>query len=113
MDCQHSRNKPPTLDGSNYTIWKAKMIMYIKYIDHRAWVSIIAGYTPPMIEVTSSTSTEGETRERVFVPKPEQNWTMEEIALANFNAKAMGAISDHVDPHMFRLFSNQTVAKTA
>jgi hypothetical protein len=87
--------------------------MYIKYIDHRAWVSIIAGYTPPMIEVTSSTSTEGETRERLFAPKPEQNWTMEEIALANFNAKAMGAISDHVDPHMFRLFSNQTVAKTA
>ena len=42
-------NRPPILCGSNYDMWKPRMVAYIKSLDNRAWKAILKGWTHPVI----------------------------------------------------------------
>ena len=95
--------RPPLLDGSNYSYWKARMKAFIKALDERAWRSVLSGWTPP-----TTTDTEGKT-----IPKPELEWTSEEDKLASYNSKALNAIFNAVDPTQFKQISTCESAKVA
>ncbi|XP_073061940.1 uncharacterized protein [Primulina eburnea] len=95
--------RPPVLDGTNYSLWKVKIRYYIKSLDERAWQRVINGWTPPV-----ATDQEGDNR-----PKPENDWTADEVQNSNHNSKALNAIFTSVDMNMFSLITNCTSAKSA
>lgn len=95
--------KPPTLDGTNYSVWKVKMRNYIKSIDERAWRAVLLRWTSPM-EIGLGGD---------YVPKDELTWTNDELTVANYNSKALHAITSAVDITMFKLIQNFTAAKDA
>ncbi|XP_073064107.1 uncharacterized protein [Primulina eburnea] len=95
--------RPPVLDGTNYSLWKVKIRYYIKSLDERAWQRVINGWTPPV-----ATDQEGDNR-----PKPESDWTADEVQNSNHNSKALNAIFTSVDMNMFSLITNCTSAKKA
>ena len=39
--------RPPLLDGSNYSYWKARMKAFIKAQDEKAWRAILIGWKHP------------------------------------------------------------------
>ncbi|XP_073020894.1 uncharacterized protein [Primulina eburnea] len=79
--------RPPVLDNTNYSLWKR----------------VINGCTPPL-----ATDQEGDNR-----PKPESDWTADEVKNSNHNSKALNAIFTSVDMNMFSLITNCTSAKSA
>ncbi|XP_073271372.1 uncharacterized protein [Primulina huaijiensis] len=95
--------RPPVLDGTNYSLWKVKMRCYIKSLDERAWQRVINGWTSP-----SMTDQDGDS-----LPKPETDWTADEVQSSNYNSKALNAIFTSVDTNMFSLITNCTSAKSA
>ncbi|XP_075499903.1 uncharacterized protein LOC142538472 [Primulina tabacum] len=95
--------RPPVLDGTNYSLWKVKIRYYIKSIDERAWQRIISGWTSP-----SMTDRDGDS-----LPKPETEWTTDEVQSSNYNSKTLNAIFTSVDVNMFSLITNCTSAKSA
>ncbi|XP_073049030.1 uncharacterized protein [Primulina eburnea] len=95
--------RPPVLDGTNYSLWKVKVRYYIKSLDERVWQRVINGWTPPL-----ATDQEGDNR-----PKPENDWTADEVQNSNHNSKALNAIFTTVDMNMFSLITNCTSAKSA
>ncbi|XP_073016618.1 uncharacterized protein [Primulina eburnea] len=95
--------RPPVLDGTNYSLWKVKIRYYIKSLDERAWQRVINGWTPPV-----ATDQEEDNR-----PKPENDWTADEVQNSNHNSKALNAIFTSVDMNMFSLITNCTSAKSA
>ncbi|XP_073036607.1 uncharacterized protein [Primulina eburnea] len=95
--------RPPIFDGTNYSLWKVKIRYYIKSLDERAWQRVINGWTPPVV-----TDQEGDKR-----PKPETDWTADEVQNSNHNSKALNAIFTSVDMNMFSLITNCTSAKSA
>ncbi|XP_073038306.1 uncharacterized protein, partial [Primulina eburnea] len=95
--------RPPVLDGTNYSLWKVKIRYYIKSLDERAWQRVINGWTPPV-----ATDQEGDNR-----PKPENDWTADEVQNSNHNSKALNAIFTSVDMNIFSLITNCTSAKSA
>ena len=36
-----SVQRPPLLDGTNYSYWKARMKAFIKSMDEKAWMAIL------------------------------------------------------------------------
>ncbi|KAG9458846.1 hypothetical protein H6P81_003354 [Aristolochia fimbriata] len=80
-----ANSRPPLLDGSNYSYWKAKMQIYIKAQDEKAWKTIEKGWCPPTKEI-------GEGADMKTVEKPDTEWTKEEERLSNCNSKALNAI---------------------
>ncbi|XP_075521484.1 uncharacterized protein LOC142554699 [Primulina tabacum] len=95
--------QPPVLHGTNYSLWKVKIRYYIKSIDERAWQRVINGWTSP-----SMTDRDGDS-----LPKPETEWTTDEVQSSNYNSKALNAIFTSVDVNMFSLITNCTSAKSA
>ena len=63
-----SVQRPPLLDGTNYSYWKARMKAFIKSVDEKAWKAILTGWDHPM--------TRNDKRESVL--KPEVEWTANE-----------------------------------
>ena len=55
--------RPPLLDGSNYSFWKARMRSFLKSIDEKVWQSVMYGWTEPTITVDG-----------VTFPKPIDKW---------------------------------------
>ena len=99
-----NRHRPiPVLDGKNYPLWKQSVRTYIKSIDARAWKAVIVGYDRPMIN-----DDDGDR-----IPKPEENYTDEEMAVQNFNDKALNAIITNIDYNLFRLIQNCKAGKDA
>ena len=98
-----SVQRPPLLDGTNFSYWKARMKAFIKSMDEKAWRAILTGWQHPM-----KTDDKNE-----VVKKPEIEWTTEEDRLANSNSKALNAIFSAVDVHQFKLISTCEVAKEA
>ncbi|XP_073270353.1 uncharacterized protein [Primulina huaijiensis] len=47
------------------------------------------------------------------LPKPETDWTADEVQSSNYNSKALNAIFTSVDTNMFSLITNCTSAKSA
>ncbi|XP_073307160.1 uncharacterized protein [Primulina huaijiensis] len=88
--------RPPVLDGTNYSLWKVKIRYYIKSIDERAWQSVINGWTSPIMIDQDGDS----------LPKPETDWTADEVQNLNYNSKALNAIFTSVDMNMFSLIKN-------
>ncbi|XP_073130554.1 uncharacterized protein [Henckelia pumila] len=95
--------RPPILDGSNYSIWKVRMRVYIKSIDEKAWQHVLQGWNPPR-------RTDGE---EDFLLKPETEWNTDETAASNMNNKALNAIFTSLDFNMFSLVTNCVCAKQA
>jgi len=96
-----SVNKPPFLEGFNYSYWKARMKAFIKAIDEKAWRSILTGWTHPTTKDEKGNA----------VPKPEEEWSGDEDKLANNNSKALNAIFNAVDVNQFKLISMCETAK--
>ncbi|XP_073132255.1 uncharacterized protein [Henckelia pumila] len=105
MDIPYSgtAQRPPILDGSNYSIWKVRMRVYIKSIDEKAWQRVLQGWNPPR-----RTYGEGD-----FLLKPETEWNADETAASNMNNKALNAIFTSLDSNMFSLVTNCVCAKQA
>lgn len=103
MDLSNSACRPPTLDSSvrNYA-WKARMRMFIKSIDERAWVVVLDGWRPPRVIVDD-----------VPILKPESEWTADERTISNFNSNALNVIFVSVDVASFCMISNCTEAREA
>ncbi|KAG9453436.1 hypothetical protein H6P81_006340 [Aristolochia fimbriata] len=80
-----SNTRPPLLDGSNYSYLKAKMQIYIKALDEKAWKTIEKGWCPPTKKI-------GEGANMKTVEKPHTEWTEEEERFSNCNSKALNAI---------------------
>ncbi|KAG9442737.1 hypothetical protein H6P81_018591 [Aristolochia fimbriata] len=101
-----SNTRPPLLDGTNYAYWKAKMRIYIKAQDERAWRSVEDGWEPPTVEV-------GEGADKKRILKSSAEWNDVEERLANCNSKALNAIFGGIDEVQFRRVSACTTAKEA
>lgn len=43
----YTPNHPPYFNGSNYTYWKARMILYIRPIKTSVWSLVVNGYKVP------------------------------------------------------------------
>ncbi|XP_075499843.1 uncharacterized protein LOC142538405 [Primulina tabacum] len=95
--------RPPVLDGSNYALWKVKMMVFIKSTEERAWQRVLDGWSPPKLE-----DADGDTR-----LKPESTWTVDEVQTSHFNSKALNAIFSYVDTRMFNLITTCVCAKDA
>ncbi|KAG9442590.1 hypothetical protein H6P81_018444 [Aristolochia fimbriata] len=90
-----SNTRPPLLDGTNYSYWKARMHAYIRALDERAWKSIEKGWKLP-------TKVVGEGAARKEILKDDSEWTDEDDKLSSCNAKALNAIFGGVDVDQFR-----------
>ncbi|KAG9449454.1 hypothetical protein H6P81_009419 [Aristolochia fimbriata] len=99
-----SNTRPPLLDGTNYAYWKAKMNIYIKAQDERAWRSVEEGWDPPTVEIEKDVDVKR-------VVKPSSEWNDAEEKLANCNSKALNAIFGGIDEEQFRRVSACTTAK--
>jgi len=98
-----SISRPPLLDGSNYSYWKARMKAFIKAQDEKAWRAILIGWKHP----------ETKDAEGKEIPKPEESWSTDEDRLANYNSRALNAIFNGVDVHQFKMISTCESAKEA
>ncbi|CAM8956702.1 unnamed protein product [Rhodiola kirilowii] len=98
-----STTRPPLLVGSNYASWKPKMKSFLKSLDEKAWMSVLIGWTQPVME-----SLTGET-----VLKPEALWDEADEKTSIGNLKAMNAIFSRVDENVLKLIINCEVAKEA
>ncbi|CAJ2633234.1 uncharacterized protein LOC123890825 [Trifolium pratense] len=99
-------NRPPLLVGdSNYDYWKSRMTAFLKSIDNKTWKAVIKGWNHPVIVDKEGKST--------LELKPEEDWSKEEDELALGNSKALNALYNGVDKHIFRLIKKCTSAKEA
>ncbi|KAI3457270.1 hypothetical protein Pfo_013933 [Paulownia fortunei] len=78
-----SITRPPLLEGTNYSYWKAKMQAFIKSVDEQAWRAVVT--------------------EEVL--KPKDQWNTEDEKIANYNSKALNAIFSAVDVNQFKLIA--------
>ncbi|XP_024026995.1 uncharacterized protein LOC112093201 [Morus notabilis] len=98
-----SVSKPPLLDESNYSYWKARMRAFIKAIDERAWRLILTEWTHPTTTDNSGNVT----------LKLEETWLTDEDRLANYNSKALNVVFNVVDVNQFKLISTCESTKEA
>ncbi|GAU48712.1 hypothetical protein TSUD_281050 [Trifolium subterraneum] len=97
--------RPPLLDDSNYDIWKARMIAFLKSMDSRTWKSVLKGWDHPKVKDANVADTDELT--------PEEDWTAAEDSLALGNSKALNSLFNGVDKNKFRLIKKCEVAKDA
>ncbi|PNX89068.1 gag-protease polyprotein [Trifolium pratense] len=98
-------SRPPLLNDSNYDYWKSHMVAFLKSIDSRTWKTVLKGCEHPRIKDANGADTEE--------LKPEEDLTTAEDTSALGNSKALNALFDGVDQHMFQLIKKCTVAKDA
>jgi hypothetical protein len=98
-------NRPPLLVGDKYDYWKSRMIVFLKSIDSRTWKAVLKGWSHPVIVDKEGKST--------LALKAEKDWSKEEDVLALGNSKALNALFNGVEPNMFKLIKQCTVAKDA
>ena len=80
-------------DGNNYTYWKVRMKVFLKYIDERVWNSVEYGWEKPTTPISE--------------------WSTSQKEAAAFNSKAMNVIFNAVSMEEFRRISNVEVAHIA
>ncbi|GAU33559.1 hypothetical protein TSUD_143510 [Trifolium subterraneum] len=97
--------RPPLLDDSNYDIWKARMIAFLKSMDSRTWKAVLKGWEHPKVKDANGVDT--------YELKQVEDWTAAEDSLALGNSKALNALFNGVDKNMFRLIKKCEVAKDA
>lgn len=54
-------NQPPFFDGTNYTYWKSRMIIYLRSLNYGVWTAVEKGYTKPK----DKTEAEWDTNEKM------------------------------------------------
>ena len=94
--------RPLKFDGSNYAYWKALMRAYLRAIDERIWLSVVNGYTEPVLTIND-----------VVVPKPIQQWDKLDFEKKNWNNKALSIIFNGITCDEFRRISICETAKEA
>ncbi|CAJ2638184.1 unnamed protein product [Trifolium pratense] len=98
--------RPPLLVGaSNYDYWKSRMMAFLKQIDSKTWKAVLRGWTPPVKMDKDGKPT--------LELKPDEEWSKEEDELALANSKALYALYNGVDKHIFRLIKKCVSAKEA
>ncbi|CAJ2666703.1 unnamed protein product [Trifolium pratense] len=98
--------RPPLLVGaSNYDYWKSRMMAFLKQIDSKTWKAILRGWTPPV-----KMDKDGKP---ILELKSAEEWSKEEDELALANSKALYALYNGVDKHIFRLIKKCVCAKEA
>ncbi|XP_045792093.1 uncharacterized protein LOC123886861 [Trifolium pratense] len=81
------------------------MVAFLKSIDSRTWKAILTGWDHPKIKDAIGVDTEE--------LKLEETWTTAEDTTTLGNSKALNALFNGVDQHMFKLIKKCTVAKEA
>ena len=68
-------NKPPFLDGTNYTYWEVRMIVFLRAIDDQVCdIVVVEGYADPTVTVDGQ-----------IVKKPKAQWSEPEKTKSNCN----------------------------
>ena len=98
----NSMVRPPLLDGSNYSFWKARMRSFLKSIDEKVWQSVMNGWTEPTITVDG-----------VTILKPIDKWETIDYQNSSWNSKAINSLFCAVTPEEFSRICNCEVAKEA
>ncbi|XP_031120834.1 uncharacterized protein LOC116024071 [Ipomoea triloba] len=94
-----SNNRPPTLSGTNYSYWKARMKIYILAQGERVWNDVENEWKHPLDDNNKA--------------KGRADWSEEELKEFDYNSKAMNAIYGAVSEETFKLIAATNVAKTA
>ncbi|CAM8974549.1 unnamed protein product [Rhodiola kirilowii] len=100
---RQSTNRPPLLEGPNYSYWKSKMKAFLKSLDEKAWRAVLVGWTQPWMA----------NAEVIMVLKPEALWTNADEKTSVGNAKIVNAIFSGVNENVFKLIANCEIAKEA
>ncbi|CAJ2637431.1 unnamed protein product [Trifolium pratense] len=99
-------SRPPLLVGvSNYDYWKSRMIAFLKSMDSKTWKAVLKGWDPPVVIDKDGKPT--------LKLKAEEDWSKEEDELALGNSKALYALYNGVDKHIFKLIKKCVSAKEA
>ncbi|CAJ2636000.1 unnamed protein product [Trifolium pratense] len=99
-------SRPPLLVGvSNYDYWKSRMIAFLKSMDSKTWKAVLKGWDPPVVIDKDGKPT--------LELKAEEDWSKEEDELALGNSKALYALYNGVDKHIFKLIKQCVSAKEA
>ncbi|CAJ2671533.1 unnamed protein product [Trifolium pratense] len=99
-------SRPPLLVGvSNHDYWKSRMIAFLKSMDSKTWKAVLKGWDPPVVIDKDGKPT--------LKLKAEEDWSKEEDELALGNSKALYALYNGVDKHIFKLIKKCVSAKEA
>jgi hypothetical protein len=74
-------NRPPMLDGTNYSYWKSRMNVFLKSIDSKTWKAVLKGWEHP-VELDKDGN-------KSSILKSEEDWTTAEDEAAFANSKAL------------------------
>ncbi|CAM8951345.1 unnamed protein product [Rhodiola kirilowii] len=103
MKERQSTNRPPQLEGPNYSYQKSKMKAFLKSLDEKAWRAVLVGWTLPLMA----------NAEGIMVLKPEALWTGADKKSAAGNSKAVNGIFYGVGENVFKLIANCKIAEEA
>ena len=93
MDRGQSLIIPPLFYGSNYAYWKVRIKTFLQSLDEKVWLAIKVGWTKSVA--------------------PPASWDDDKIKVANFNSKALNALSSSVTNEKFKKISSIESAKEA
>ena len=96
----NTTHRPPLLDDTNYSYWKARMRAFLKSIDEKVWHSVIYGWSEPTITIDG-----------VNIPKPLDKWDTTDYQNSSWNSTALKTLFCSVTPEEFRRISTCEEAK--
>ena len=93
MDRGQSLIIPPLFDGTNYAYWKVSVRAFLQSLDEKVWQAVQIGWTKPK--------------------DAPADWDEAKIKVANFNNRALNALSSAVTNEEFKKISFTETAKEA
>ena len=97
---ENSMVRPPLLDGSNYSFWKARMRSFLKSIDEKVSKSVMYGWTEPTISVDG-----------VTFPKPIDKWDIIDYQNNSWNSKVINSLFCTITLEEFSRICNCKITK--
>ena len=98
----HSTNRLPLFDGSNYQFWSNCMSIFIRSYNYEMWDVVMNGpYVP----------TKKKTESEEFEPKLRSKWTEVEVKKVQVNFKAINTLHCALNPIEFNRLSIYKTAK--
>ena len=91
----NSSHRPPLLDGTNYSYWKARMRAFLKSIDEKVWPCMIYEWSEPIVTIDG-----------VDIPKPLDKWDAFGYQNLSWNSKALNSLFCSVTPESFVVFAH-------
>ena len=82
-----SSTRPSFLNGTNYSLWKSRMKIYLGSTDRKIWSSVVNGWTPPTLTDVAG----------VIIELPDDKWTTTQELSCQYNDKALYAIFSAID----------------